>query len=77
MTRQSRCCADPLPGSDPPSSAACGPTPSADKSASCPVDPVDRKAGSQETRPHRKPDDDELGRMIADAEGRAGQAEDA
>ena len=28
-------------------------------------------------RAHRKPDDHELARMITDAEGRAGQAEDA
>ncbi len=77
MTRPSRRGADPLPGSDPPSDTAPGATPSADERASCPVDPADRKAGSQAPRPHRKPDDDELGRMIADAEGRAGQAEDA
>ena len=67
MTRHSPLPADPssLPGlPSHPSRQAGDPVQAGD-----PADP--------HTRAHHKPDDHELARMITEAEGRAGQAEDA
>lgn len=62
----------PLPA-DPPSRPGRPARPSRQTEDSVqPGDPADPRP-----RAHRKPDDHELARMITEAEGRAGQAEDA